>query len=170
MSIMELGALGEFLGSIGVIATLVYLAVQIRSNTKATNAQALQEIHRDQREVFRFFREDWDAVKKANAGEELSDKEDLLVWQHVLFQMRTYENQWYQRRLGVLDASLYDGYSRHIYLLLSGSASIRVWKRSQSRGIYHPDFVTQVNSMLDDAPEWYQPLAGQSGVNQVLGE
>ena len=31
MSIMELGALGEFLGSIGVIATLIYLAIQIRS-------------------------------------------------------------------------------------------------------------------------------------------
>ena len=33
MNIMELGALGEFLGSIGVIATLIYLAVQIRQNT-----------------------------------------------------------------------------------------------------------------------------------------
>ena len=33
MSIIELGALGEFLGSIGVIATLIYLAVQIRQNT-----------------------------------------------------------------------------------------------------------------------------------------
>ena len=32
MSIIELGALGEFLGSIGVIATLIYLAVQIRVN------------------------------------------------------------------------------------------------------------------------------------------
>ena len=29
MSIIELGALGEFLGSIGVIATLVYLAVHM---------------------------------------------------------------------------------------------------------------------------------------------
>ncbi|NIP14174.1 MAG: hypothetical protein GWM88_05360 [Pseudomonadales bacterium] len=36
MSIMELGALGEFLGSLGVIATLAYLAVQIRHNTRAT--------------------------------------------------------------------------------------------------------------------------------------
>ncbi len=35
MNIMELGALGEFLGSIGVIATLVYLAVQIRQNTQS---------------------------------------------------------------------------------------------------------------------------------------
>ena len=33
MNIMELGALGEFVGSIGVILTLVYLAIQIRQNT-----------------------------------------------------------------------------------------------------------------------------------------
>ncbi len=30
MTIMELGALGEILGAIGVIITLAYLAVQIR--------------------------------------------------------------------------------------------------------------------------------------------
>lgn len=34
MNIMELGALGEFVGSIGVIATLVYLAVQISQNNR----------------------------------------------------------------------------------------------------------------------------------------
>ena len=33
MSIMELGALGEFVGAIGVVITLGYLAYQIRQNT-----------------------------------------------------------------------------------------------------------------------------------------
>ena len=33
MTIFELGALGEFIGSIGVVATLIYLAIQIRLNT-----------------------------------------------------------------------------------------------------------------------------------------
>jgi hypothetical protein len=31
----ELGALGEFVGAIGVVATLAYLAVQIRQNTRS---------------------------------------------------------------------------------------------------------------------------------------
>lgn len=35
MSIMELGALGEFVGAIAVVVTLVYLAVQIRQNTRS---------------------------------------------------------------------------------------------------------------------------------------
>ncbi len=33
MTIIELGALGEFIGAIAVVATLVYLAIQIRQNT-----------------------------------------------------------------------------------------------------------------------------------------
>ncbi len=35
MTILELGALGELLGSIAVLATLVYLSVQIRQNTRS---------------------------------------------------------------------------------------------------------------------------------------
>lgn len=35
MTILELGALGEFLGSIAVLATLVYLSVQLRQNTRS---------------------------------------------------------------------------------------------------------------------------------------
>ena len=33
MTIFELGALGEFVGSIAVVVTLIYLALQIRQNT-----------------------------------------------------------------------------------------------------------------------------------------
>ncbi len=34
MTIMELGAIGEFVGAIGVVVTLAYLAIQIRQNTR----------------------------------------------------------------------------------------------------------------------------------------
>jgi len=34
MTITELGALGEFVGAIGVVITLIYLAIQIRQNTR----------------------------------------------------------------------------------------------------------------------------------------
>jgi hypothetical protein len=35
MTIIELGALGEFIGAIAVVATLAYLAIQVRQNTHA---------------------------------------------------------------------------------------------------------------------------------------
>ncbi len=39
LTIQDLGALGEFFGSIAVLATLVYLALQTRQNTVAISAQ-----------------------------------------------------------------------------------------------------------------------------------
>ncbi len=35
MTIQDLGALGELLGSVAVLATLIYLALQTRQNTMA---------------------------------------------------------------------------------------------------------------------------------------
>ena len=39
LTIQDLGALGELLGSVAVLATLVYLALQTRQNTLAISAQ-----------------------------------------------------------------------------------------------------------------------------------
>ena len=39
MTIQDLGALGELIGSVAVLATLVYLTLQTRQNTMAISAQ-----------------------------------------------------------------------------------------------------------------------------------
>lgn len=43
MTILELGAIGEFVGAIAVVLTLFYLAIQIRQNTKATRKQSVRD-------------------------------------------------------------------------------------------------------------------------------
>jgi hypothetical protein len=42
MTIQELGAIGEFIGSIAVLATLVYLTIQVRASKIQTRASLLQ--------------------------------------------------------------------------------------------------------------------------------
>jgi hypothetical protein len=42
MTLENLGNLGEFLGAVGVIVTLVYLAVPIRENTRMMRANIRQ--------------------------------------------------------------------------------------------------------------------------------
>jgi len=39
MSIMELGAIGEFVGAFGVIASLIYVGLQVRQNTRAMRSE-----------------------------------------------------------------------------------------------------------------------------------
>lgn len=42
VTIQELGSIGELVGALATIATLVYLATQIRQNTNATRVSSLQ--------------------------------------------------------------------------------------------------------------------------------
>ena len=49
MDIMELGAIGELVGGVAVIATLVYLAMQIRSSQKTALRATQNELVADQR-------------------------------------------------------------------------------------------------------------------------
>jgi len=44
VSLEQLGNIGDFIGGIGVIVTLVYLAVQIRSNTQTVRAASLEAV------------------------------------------------------------------------------------------------------------------------------
>ena len=44
MSISELGSVGELIGAIATVATLLYLALQIRANTLADKYKAINDI------------------------------------------------------------------------------------------------------------------------------
>ena len=51
MTVVELGALGEFVGSIATIATLLYLAVQVRQNTGQQKRDASISVQHGQNRV-----------------------------------------------------------------------------------------------------------------------
>ena len=44
MTIQDLGSIGEFVGGLAVVVTLVYLAIQVRHNTAALRTASRQEI------------------------------------------------------------------------------------------------------------------------------
>jgi hypothetical protein len=52
MSIAELGAIGEFVASFGVIATLIYLAIQMRQNTQAVRLNTAQVFTEELQQMF----------------------------------------------------------------------------------------------------------------------
>ena len=44
MTIQDLGAIGELIASVGVVVSLIYLAVQVRQNTRGIRTSAHQHI------------------------------------------------------------------------------------------------------------------------------
>ena len=90
--------------NIGVIASVVFLALEIQQNTQTNRAQAVQEYHRDMRDSLLYADERMaDIIHRAYSCEPLSITEQnvrRLYWERLI---RTYENQWYQRQQDLID-------------------------------------------------------------------
>ena len=54
MTISELGSLGEFIGSLAVLVTLIYLSIQVRLSRAESAAAAIKERGSAMREVMLF--------------------------------------------------------------------------------------------------------------------
>ena len=52
MDLQTLAQIGEFLGGLSVLLTLIYLAIQIRSNTKAVRSAGAQQTHDSMVELY----------------------------------------------------------------------------------------------------------------------
>ena len=106
MSFQDLGALGEIVGALAVLATLIYLAIQTRTNTIALKAQTHQQVAEARRENLKLFLDHPDlyaAVTKSHTGETLSNPDRLLLRQFTVILTRHHENELYQYSQGMIE-------------------------------------------------------------------
>ena len=152
MSILELGALGEFLGSIAVIATLVYLSVQVRQNTRSMNeskklalAQTYQ-LRSDALQMMLVRAADSDHIgpvisKLTDAGypediaalEQLSrvERQRFRLWQ--IAQETHWDNMFYQYQQGFIDEEYYrDSFRKRVRRLAPTWKALKVAGARQS--------------------------------------
>ena len=73
MNLNDLANLGQIVGAIGVMITLVYLAIQIRGNTKVASVQARHAISEFVLRISIFRAEHADRFAKLESGAELTD-------------------------------------------------------------------------------------------------
>ena len=68
MTIQELGSIGELVGAVATVATLVYLAIQIRANTLAVRSAAAQSVHEAFATWYRMLAADADLAQVSASG------------------------------------------------------------------------------------------------------
>lgn len=130
--------------------SLVFLAVQLRQNTKAVKASALQNLVQSMSTNAQANVESEHLVPillKANAGwNNLSEEEQTRLHFWFVMAFRRLEGVYFQRELGLVDSSVTDGFERsHISILASKSGS--AWW-SASKDIFNSGFVAYVDEAL----------------------
>jgi hypothetical protein len=145
-----LGAVAELLGAIGVIATLFYLAFQIRRNSEsveASTARALTDATQMRLLAAAQNPTLAGAFAKASRGDELSEAEQNQFGFLTRATMRGIENTFVQYRRGMISADMWRGYE----ILLRRQIRIGVvrdWWPEEGES-FESDFRELVERLLD---------------------
>jgi hypothetical protein len=145
----ELGAtVAEIVGAIAVVISLIYLASQIRSQTKLSRLAAQHEVSRGIREASLLFatediselfvrgNEDFDSMPE-------SERIRLIVAITNLF--RVWEGAFLEARNGHLEAANWEALSGDYSQLMGTAVFSRIW--GMRRQNYHPEFQIYVDDL-----------------------
>ncbi len=164
MTIQDLGAIGDLVGGVAVLVTLVYLAIQIKQNTKvhaslirqnfydATQQQILHAV--ESREFNELIHRGWSTDDTLTGGEQTQ------IWRHMQGVLMGYQGAFEQYKSGALpeqDWALVRLILRSFWLL-DGKAKNVAWEQMMHGGVFNQDFLDEVESLKDEAAPYKQQL------------
>ena len=137
-----IGAIGDAVGGVGVLAPLLYLAVQTRQNTRAIRAATYSQVADSFADVSLALFQDPDAsnlIRRARQVPESLTPEEIERYEMFLLSyMRRAENMYFQSEEGTLDADTWIGIRESIFIVLGTEPSDRWWKTR--RRMFNTDF------------------------------
>jgi len=146
------GAVGELLGGVAVLVTLIYLALQVRKSQVALEVNTLEQAQMIQVEMTRLLVENSEIFAKANSGIELNDSEDL-TFRHIMYN-RNYQAFVSYSRAKKLGSDVNILINNFAFFLHVNPGAKRFWlDLTSSRGIreaakdWHRQVVARLNEL-----------------------
>jgi len=134
----------------GTLASLFYLALQIRQGNKLAQAQVRQRMGEQAIGELYGWMNDAD-LRACFTVEELTPEQAGKMHYFLLSAMRQREWEWHQLRDGIIKEDV-EGTYRAVIGLHLGTERSRRWWRSVGRIGFHPEFVTAVDAFLAERP------------------
>lgn len=156
-----LGAIANLLAAVGVIATLIYLSIQIRQNTKAIRSSSIQNLVQSFSTTAQAAVENEYVIPlllRANAGiDALTEEERARLHFWFIMTFRRFEGVYFQRDLGIVDADVIDGFERSHIAILASKGAQEWW--ANSKEIFNSGFVSYLEALLEkSAPRTLHPV------------
>lgn len=145
-----LGAIGELVGAIAVVATLAYLAVQVRQNNKLSRATAVQIVSQQNLEFLGMLATNPDLRELWIEGAEDYDKLDARAKQGFYFVaqmlLRLFEEQHQLRTQGALPDEMWEASNVTCVRMLSRPGPRQHWE--DNKFIYNARYRQHVDELL----------------------
>ena len=165
-----LGNFGEFFGAIAVVATLIYLAGQLRQNTKALRSSSYDAYNNAASQQIAFqgqhSAELAEIMDSATPYKELSTQQRMLLDLFSSGAFNTIEVTYLHHRAGTMDDNVFKGKVAGFRSFMNAPSAIEAWSRLQ--GQYGADFRNfmrvEVIAKATGAASWASGAPG-TGVN-----
>ncbi len=137
MTLQDLGNIGEFLGAVGVIVSLVYLAIQIRHNTHTVRSSAQQEVLSDMARFISLVAGDSDTASLYELG--LADSRDLSRAERLRFSLLltrffySFSRLYDLHREGNLDPEFWKAHKEILLWVIKQPGVKRWWPNARSQ-------------------------------------
>ena len=144
-----MGAVGEILGAIAVVLTLVYLANQLRENTKSLKVQSLESSFQDWNQSLAELQSPHGvgrALMKAQSEQELSKEEmhELGFWYRRVLNIN--DKVQYLHSIGAADSYNFDAFHRNMPTIVGNSFFVDWW--GHHRGRYSERYQNYIDEFL----------------------
>ena len=170
MDIMELGAIGELVGGVAVIVTLVYLAVQARYTAASSQLQASSAVNAGFNQAIAFMgqAEGNSVAQRAMAeGVDGLDAQERFLWSSQLYIMYSHlETVFFQSGRGLVDE---EGVARSRTLLAfyQLSPGVQAWwhgnlyddRDFSGKDLFTPEFRGYVGEVEAEGPRVFRERA-----------
>ncbi len=132
MDIMELGAIGELVGGVAVIASLLYVGVQVRQSTQETRAASHHATIDSLREWSQSIIGNQKIAAiylKGNADQANLSEPERVQYTLLLFALlRIYETLYYQNRVGTGERELLRSEELNMRVVFSNPGTQQWWR------------------------------------------
>ena len=154
---MKISALNEgvsLIANIGVIASIVFLGLEMQQNTAMMQSQTRNSIVENQ---LSFYERAIDNIDFARVATEFRANGDAYAagtaedFQYSLFslsQLRMWENEFYQYQIGLFDAEEFDARRIAWGRVMSSDINVERWKVAEET--FDPDFRIYLNEIIDE--------------------
>jgi len=154
MTIQDLGSIGELVAAIATLLTLIYLAIQIRQNTKQLRFTSSTTLWEDMNTAFDpvYMADNLKIYHKGLTEEPLEPHEKMAF---MFFSYRVFSHFYQMHKHvdeGNLDPEALD-LQRGVIISLLASPGTRTWWKDTGQHIFPPEFSQVVSSYIVEAKE-----------------
>lgn len=150
MGLEQWASIGEIVGAVAVVASLIYLAIQIRQSNSLARAETrrvmmqmgLNELYKvaDDPSTWELF-----------AKEELSREERIRLHSMLLANLRQREYEWAEQQEGTIDPNFAASYAGILTFVLGTERTRRWWNVHGHSHTFDAGFVDFVDQLLEKA-------------------